>query len=271
LFVFVFGLIEMIDLHSHILPGIDDGATSLDVALEMARRWVDQGVTTVACTPHILPGLYDNSGANIEIAVKDLTLALALKDIPLQLVAGADNHIASDFVAGLKSGRLLTLARSRYVLVEPPHHVLPPRLESFFFDLTATGYVPILTHPERLTWANENYQLLENMVAAGVWMQLTSGSFTGLFGRSARHLAEKMLDNGLVHIIASDAHDMEKRPPNLAEGFELIAQRAGRNIALDLFVVRPRGVLENATPESLPVVAKPQGRERKPSWFGLRA
>ena len=166
---------------------------------------------------------------------------------------------------------MLTLAGSRYVLVEPPHHVMPPRLEDFFFELLAAGYVPILTHPERLTWAAENYELLEKIAVSGVWMQLTSGSFTGLFGKSARYFAEKMLDGGLVHIIASDAHNMQKRPPNLLDGFELVAKRAGKDIALDLVVTRPRGVLENAAPESMPIVTKPNGREKRESWFGLRA
>ncbi len=261
----------MIDLHSHILPGIDDGSSSLDISLQMAQRWVEQGVTTVACTPHILPGLYDNNGAAIRSAIGELRLALALKSIPLQLVEGADNHISPDFLGGLRTGRLLTLAGSRYVLVEPPHHIMPPRLEGFFFNLSAAGYVPILTHPERLTWAAENYEALEKIAASGVWMQLTSGSFTGLFGKSARYLAEKMLDDGLVHILASDAHDMQKRPPNLLEGFELVAQRVGARIARDLVVTRPWGVVENAAPESMPVASKPTGREKKQGWFGLRA
>ena len=244
----------MIDLHSHILPGIDDGAKSLDVSLEMARCWVDQGVTVVACTPHILPGLYNNRGPDIVAAMNDLRLALALQSIPLQLVSGADNHVTPDFLTGLRSGRLLPLAGSRYVLVEPPHHIAPPRIESFFFDLTAAGYVPVLTHPERLSWVEGQYALIGKLVTAGVWMQITAGSLAGQFGKSAGYLAEKMLDQGLVHLLASDAHDLVNRPPNLRAGFEKAALRIGEEHALHLVCTRPQGVLDNVAPETLPVV-----------------
>ena len=142
----------MIDLHCHILPGIDDGASDLSVSLSMARASVADGVSVLACTPHILPGVYHNSGPQIREATEQLQHALDHEGIALRLTTGADNHIVSGFLAGLRSGRLLSLADSRYVLVEPPHHVAPIRLEDLFFELLIAGYVPILTHPERLTW-----------------------------------------------------------------------------------------------------------------------
>ena len=145
----------MIDLHCHILPGLDDGATDLSVSIAMANAFVADGVTVVACTPHILPGLYHNSGPQIRQATAHLQHALEREGIPLRLVSGADNHIVPGFVAELRSGHLLSLADTRYVLVEPPHHVAPPRLEDLFFNLLVAGYVPILTHPERLTWIKD--------------------------------------------------------------------------------------------------------------------
>src|SRR5262245_29777691 len=138
----------MIDLHCHILPGIDDGAADLSVSLAMARASVADGVSVVACTPHILHGLYHNSGPQIRQATEQLQQALNHEGIPLHLVVGADIHIVPDFVAGLRSGHLISLADTRYVLVEPPHHVAPVRLENLFFSLLVAGYVPILTHPE---------------------------------------------------------------------------------------------------------------------------
>src|SRR6185312_7016156 len=135
----------MIDLHCHILPGIDDGAADLSVSIAMARAQVADGVSVVACTPHILPGLYANSGPQIRSCTQHLQQILKNEGIPLQLVPGADNHIVPDFVERLRSGDLLPLADSRYVLVEPPHQVAPPRLEDLFFNILAAGYVPILT------------------------------------------------------------------------------------------------------------------------------
>jgi protein-tyrosine phosphatase len=165
--------------------------------------------------------------------------------IPLELVPGADNHMAPTFVADLKSGKLLSLADSRYVLVEPTHHVAPVRLEEFFFDVLVSGYVPILTHPERLSWIKPHYAAIQRLIRAGVWMQITAGSLAGAFGRSARYWSERMLDEGGVHIIATDAHDLARRSPNLSEGRELAAKRVGDEEAWHLVVGRPRGVIAN--------------------------
>jgi protein-tyrosine phosphatase len=246
----------MIDLHCHILPGIDDGASDISVSIAMARAFVADGVSVVACTPHILPGLYHNTGPQIRQARQQLQQALASEGILLRLVTGADNHMVPTFVSELKTGNLLSLADTRYVLVEPPHHVAPPRLEDLFFNLLTAGYVPILTHPERLRWIESHFQTMERLVKAGVWMQLTAGSLAGLFGRNARYWAERMLDEGLAHILATDAHDVRKRPPNLSVGCELAAKRVGGVEAQHLVVTRPQGVLDNNVPSNLP---RPEG------------
>lgn len=242
----------MIDLHCHILPGIDDGATDLGVSLQMARAFVADGVTTVACTPHILPGLYHNQGPQIRQAVLELQSALDQEGIPLRLVTGADVHIAPDLVAGLRSGRVLSLADSRYVLVEPPHHVAPVRMEDLFFNLLVAGYVPVLTHPERLAWIEAQYTAIQRLIHGGVWMQITAGSLTGAFGRTAQYWANKMLDEGCVHILASDAHDAQRRPPNLGRGREFAEKRVGIEEAEHLVWTRPTAILENVAPGSLP-------------------
>ena len=243
----------MLDLHSHILPGIDDGAADLAVSLTMARAFVADGVTTLACTPHILPGLYHNTGPQIRQAVAALQQAVDAEGIPLQLIAGADNHITANFVAGLQSGQLLTLGDTRYVLVEPPHHTLPARLEDMFFNLLVAGYVPILTHPERLTWITAHYDVVERLAYGGVWMQITAGSLTGSFGRQPKYWAERMLDEGLVHILATDAHDAVRRPPILGKGRDAAAKRIGETEAEHLVLTRPRGIVANVVPSSLPM------------------
>jgi protein-tyrosine phosphatase len=180
---------------------------------------------------------------------------LEAEAIPLQLVAGADNHIVPDFVAGLRSGHLLTLADTRYVLVEPPHHVAPSRLDDLFFNIQVAGYVPILTHPERLTWIQNHHAMIKRLVASGVWMQVTSGSLAGAFGRDAQYWAERLLDEGCVHILATDAHDVRRRPPDLARGRDLAARRVGEKEAAYLVSDRPAGILSNRAPADLPAPA----------------
>lgn len=253
----------MIDLHCHILPGIDDGASDLGVSLDIARASVADGVSVVACTPHILPGVYQNSGPQIRRAVTQLQEALDLESIPLRLVTGADNHMVAGFADGIQSGHLLSLADSRYVLVEPPHHVAPPRLEDFFFKLLVAGYVPVLTHPERLSWIKAHYAVIQRLAQAGVWMQITAGSLTGSFGRTALYWAQRMLDDRCVHILATDAHDLRRRPPILSKGRDLAAARVGADEAKHLVETRPAGVLANDVPSSLPMPAP-----RVSSWEG---
>jgi protein-tyrosine phosphatase len=247
----------MIDLHCHILPGIDDGAADLSVSLEMARAMVADGVSVVACTPHILPGLYHNSGPQIRLLVAQFAQVLKEECIALRLVTGADNHIVPDFAASLRSGHLLTLAESRYVLVEPPNHIPPVRLEDFFFELMTAGYVPVLTHPERLSWTRSHYAAVQRMVRAGVWMQITAGSLTGDFGKSSRYWAERMLEDGNVHILATDAHDAKRRPPILGKGRELAARRVGDREAEHLVETRPRKVLANEPVSNMPLPGAP--------------
>ena len=145
-----------------------------------------------------------------------------------------------------------SIADSRYVLVEPPHHTAPPQLEDFFFNLVVAGYVPILTHPERLSWVPSRYEMIKRLVQGGVWMQVTAGSFAGAFGRNALYWAERMLDDGCVHLLASDAHDAERRPPDLAAGREIVAKRVGAEEAQCLVLTRPMGILKDQIPSSLP-------------------
>ncbi len=246
----------MIDLHSHILPGIDDGAADLSVSLDMARAFVDDGVQVLAATPHILPGVYHNTGPQIRNHVAALQSSLREHGIALQLVPGADNHMVQDFAGQLRAGHLLTLADTRYALVEPPHNIAPPRLKEFFFDIQVAGFVPILTHPERLRWLGDHFATVREMARAGVWMQITCGSVTGKFGKRPQFWAEKMLDEGLVHILASDAHDTERRPPAMTEAYHKAISFVGEDEAVNLVLTRPQQVLADAPPSD---VAPPVG------------
>lgn len=241
----------MIDLHCHILPGIDDGAADVSVSLAMARAAVADGIEIQACTPHILPGLYANTGPRIRAATAELQARLDDEGVPLRLVVGADAHMTPDMASKLRSDAIPTLADTRYVLVEPPHHVAPPYFEGFFFDLLVAGYVPILTHPERLTWIEAHYPKMARLVAAGVWMQVTAGSLTGSFGRRPLYWAERMLNEGLVHILATDAHGADRRRPNLAAGRDAAARWVGAEEAERLVASRPRAILSDLPPSQI--------------------
>lgn len=244
---------RVIDLHCHLLPGIDDGAKGLTESLEMAKIAVADGITIAACTPHILPGVYNNNGAAIREAVTRLQMEIEKEGIPLLLVEGADVHIAPDLHRKLASGEIPSLGQSRYFLLEPPQTLVPPRFEETLFDLLVEGHIPIITHPERLHWLGSHYPMLERLARSGVWMQLTGGSLLGKFGRRARYWSERMLEEGLAHIIASDAHDTQLRPPRLSDAMEAVTKRVGGEEAKRLVIIRPAGILRNQAPSEIGV------------------
>ena len=220
----------------------------------MARMEVADGVSVIACTPHILPGVYDNSGPEIRRRVEWLQCELAAAGINCRLVAGCDAHIAPDLLSKLKSGLALGINDGRYVLVEPPHHFVPPNVDRLFFDLLAAGYVPILTHPERMSWADRNDDLLSRLIQSGAWMQITAGSILGGFGQRAKHRAERMLRKGWVHIVASDAHDATQRAPVMRQAFNALCDLVGFEEAENLVDARPLAILENRAPRSSPAL-----------------
>lgn len=209
----------------------------------MARIAVADGIRVMACTPHIMPGLYDNDGPDITRRTEALQAALDEAGIDLRLVAGADVHVAPDLVQKLAAGSVPTLGGTRYFLLEPPHHVLPPRFAEFIQSLIAAGHTPILTHPERLTWVSAHYDVVERINAMGVLLQITAGSLNGHFGGSAQRLSERMLSEGRVDLFASDAHNLTGRPPVLSKAFAAVEAALGATEASRMFVETPARIL----------------------------
>lgn len=261
----------MIDLHSHILPGIDDGAKDLDMSLEMARIAVADGIHTMACTPHIYPGMYMNDAAGIERARAQLQAALDERGIALKLVVGADVHLVPGLLDGLRGGQVPTLHGSRYLLLEPSHTTPPPRFEESVFNLVAAGYTPVITHPERLTWVENHYPVFVRLIAQGAWMQVTAGALTGVFGRRAKYWADKFLIDGHTHILATDAHSAGRRLPQLSPALEVVERLVGAQECTQLVVHRPQAILDNLAPGLTPARPAPPAqtgwlRKLLPGW-----
>lgn len=244
----------MIDLHSHILPAVDDGAASLEVSLEMARLAVADGIAVMACTPHFMKGVYDTEASTVATGVETLARHLARHRIPLGLVGGGDIHASPCLAAGLAAGTIPSLGGSRYFLFEPPHHVLLPGLLKLVRLLISAGFVPVLTHPERLTWIDAHYDVVCEIGAAGAAVQITAASITGGFGRRPRYWSERMLDEARVDLVASDAHDAVRRPPLMSNARERVAARIGEDAAERLFNENPCRMLAD-----LPLPPKPRG------------
>jgi protein-tyrosine phosphatase len=262
----------LIDLHCHLLPGIDDGAGDIETSLQMARMAAADGIKVVACTPHILPPVYNNTAADIISRTRALQAELVRSSIDIKLIAGADIHVRVDLAELLGETPSPCLQGTRYFLFEPPHTVLPPNLDMFCKSVMAAGYIPILTHPERLTWIEQHYDLICALDEIGVVIQLTAGSITGTFGKRALYWSERMLDEGRVDIIATDAHGTRGRPPILSAARSAVSTRLGEAAAKAMTVSNPARILKN---ERLPakarsVTASPARAELWTRLFGKR-
>jgi protein-tyrosine phosphatase len=261
----------MIDLHSHILPGIDDGAPTLQVSLEMASIAVEDGIRTMACTPHIYPGMYMNDGPGIEKARQALQEALEQRGLALQLVGGADVHLVPGLLSGVRSGVVPTLNRSRYLLLEPSHTSPPPRFEESVFSLVAAGYTPVITHPERLTWVEHHYPVFLRLIEQGAWMQVTAGALTGMFGRRAQYWGERFLGEGHTHLLATDAHSAGRRRPQLSPAREIAERLLGKEEAARLVQERPQAILDDRPPQEVPALPASGLRGKGPlsKWWAV--
>ena len=265
----------MIDLHCHMLPDIDDGARDLDMALDMARLAVADGITTTVCTPHIYPGLFENTVPGIEAAVFDFRAALKAAEIPLEISYGADIQITPELISGLRSGTLPTLHNSRYFLFEPPHHIAPPGMLDLLHNVILSGYVPVITHPERLSYVEEYYDQFLEAVAMGAWLQITGGALLGRFGHRVKAISERFLAEGVVHLLASDGHNLKNRTPELSEARAAAALLVGEDEAQRMVHDRPRAILDDLEPGAVspphvqpPSSNKQDGKARTPGFLG---
>ncbi|HUT10344.1 MAG TPA: CpsB/CapC family capsule biosynthesis tyrosine phosphatase [Thermoguttaceae bacterium] len=238
---------SLVDIHCHLLPGLDDGAADRDVALAMARLAVADGISTVVATPHQSGGHVGNHNRAICTLTADFQEFLREQNVPLRVLPGAEVRIEPELVSKLRSGKLLTLAdRRRHVLLELPSEVCFP-LDRLLGELDAAGMVGILAHPERNMAILSQRHLLASLVDAGCLVQITSGSLVGTFGPRVQKFAEWLVMRGLVHFVGSDAHGARTRRPLLRRAFECIARLAGPETAADLCCRNPARVAAGET------------------------
>lgn len=216
----------MIDLHSHILPGLDDGVRSLDEARELAETAAAQGVTAIAATPHVRDD-YPTTVDEMERGVERVREALGRAGAGVEVLTGGE--VALDRLPALDDDELrrFTLGGTGlYLLIECPHSAWPLTIGDTFFSLRARGFTPILAHPERNASVQATPERLQPLVETGALVQVTAGAFAGRAGRSARAAAETLLARGLVHLVASDAHGPAVRAYAFRSGVEAIGDRA---------------------------------------------
>ena len=253
----------MIDLHCHILPGIDDGAATLEEAVEMCRLAAADGCEAMVATPHQRRGVWWNAD-RAALAALRRRLEEALREsvgnvgpVP-RLYSGGEIHVDSQLLpeverldhgnplGGLETGTgILPLAGSRYLLLELAGDEPPDAAEDLVHELAVAGWRPILAHPEFVPWMAADPEAVARLVGLGALAQVTAMSVTGDFGRRAQADAHRLIDAGLVHFVASDSHGPRRRPPGLARARQAIAARWGEEEARRLVEDHPRAVVED--------------------------
>ena len=231
----------------------------------MARIAVDDGITHSILTPHQLGGYRQNTAARIRQQASEFRRRLQEAQIELDLAVGGDVRIEPDIAERLDDDCVLTLAdRKQYVLLELPHELYFP-LEPLLARLQRQGLTGVLSHPERNQGIVANPTVVSGLVDAGCLMQLTAGSVTGAFGPQAAHLSESMLRDGLIHLVATDAHGVNARRPKMSRAYDKIVSLIGEESAAQLCCINPRRIFDG---EVVQAGRQPKNRSRR-RWFGL--
>ena len=237
----------MIDLHTHILPEIDDGAIDLYDSLEMARIAVESGTTAMVVTPHCnIPGMFENHFGEEYIEVfQMLDKALEESAIPLKIYPGMEVFITPDVPELLSKGKLLTINKSRYILVEFAFDEDVSYVQRMLKKIKELGLRPIIAHPERYIFVQEDLQMVYRWRKQGYLIQLNKGSLMGRFGRRAEYAAHSILRHNLVSVIASDAHGVFQRTPYMKDVYEELLEEYPEKYLWVLFEENPRRICED--------------------------
>ena len=220
----------MIDLHCHILPGVDDGARDLSESVKMAKKAVEQGIHTIVATPHHLNNRYENPKETIIDRVRELNRVLLEEKIDLNVLPGQETRIYGEMVEGYELGEILPIDNTQYVLVEFSSSHVPRYTEKLFYDLQTKGLIPVIVHPERNQEIIERPDVLYKLVEKGALTQVTAASISGDFGKKIKTFSLQLIEANLTHFIASDAHNTVNRTFKMREAFDIIQAKYGNDM-----------------------------------------
>ena len=257
----------MVDIHHHLLWGLDDGAKDFETSLAMAKASAADGVTHVVCTPHANGTFTFDPAVNKQKAAK-LQQALDREGVTLKVGLGCDFHLSYDNILDAKEnpGRY-SVNGLGYLMVEIPDYGVPRGLAETFYELQLVGLTPILTHPERNPTLQGDLSRLAEWMRGGVLVQVTGDSVTGRMGKTAQKIAHALLEKRWVHFLATDAHNVSSRPPRLSEARDLVAKKYGAEYAESLVTANPTAVFNGKPFEAVeePVDLYEEFKEK--SWF----
>ena len=235
----------MIDIHSHILPGVDDGARSIEESIKILQKAADAGVTTIVATPHVLDVPSKSEWQGVSNIFNQLKQRIVQENIHIEMILGAEVFISPDLPQSIEENRELCINNGSYVLLELPVLEIPPFTMQTIFELLIKGIQPIVAHPERYFEIQKDVTKLYKLVKRGVLTQLNCGSLLGRYGKRVQKTARTLLKHNLIHMIASDIHSIPDGSYPLSQGVSIAAEVVGMKRAMDMVSVTPEKVINS--------------------------
>lgn len=258
-----------VDLHAHVLPGLDDGPQNWEESLAVLEAAAAGGTTALVATPHWLEGGYAPQVGRVLEAAAELGLRAAARGINVAVRPGMEVYLSPDVPRHLSAGKLLTIADTgAYLLLELPFEAWPPYAERVVFELQLAGITPVLAHPERCREAAADPRRIRTLAERGVLVQINAGSLTGRFGRTSQRCVYHLIGTGCAHFAASDAHNARDRSPDLSAAYAAAANAFGEDCARALFCENPAAILSGCP--VTPAVPDP-GAAARTKGFGPKS
>jgi len=235
----------MIDIHCHIVPNIDDGAKSLEDALEMAKIAYSEGIRKIINTSHYHPDFKYKKGEELLKSIKEFNYILKSNNIDIEVCIGNELYYSEDIIEIIEQKEFYTLNNSKYLLIEFPPMRFPKNIVDIIYEIKIRGYIPILAHVERYKEVQENVNLIYECINEGALIQVNASSIIGKNGKEAKQVSEILLDNNMIHFIATDAHSSQRRRPVIKETYKYVSNKYGVRNAEILFIENPSKVIKD--------------------------
>lgn len=235
----------MIDIHCHILPNVDDGSESLEESIEMAKIAESEGITRIVNTSHCHFDFKYKKGNELKLELEKFNQALKEENINIEVLLGNELYYTSDLIERFDELDFFSMNNSKYILMEFSPINFPKNIEDVIYEIKIRGYIPIIAHAERYKQVQEDVNIVLDCIKEGTLIQVNASSILGKNGEKAEDTSKKLLDNNMVHFVATDAHSSNRRRPLIKDSYNYILKNYGKEVSEKLFIENPTAVIEN--------------------------
>ena len=235
----------MIDIHCHILPNVDDGSESLEESITMAKIAESEGITKIVNTSHCHFDFKYKKGNELKLELEKFNQVLKEENINIEVLLGNELYYTSDLIERFNELDFFSMNNSKYILMEFSPINFPKNIEDVIYEIKIRGYIPIIAHAERYKQVQEDVNIVLDCIKEGALIQVNASSILGKNGEKAEDTSKKLLDNNMVHFVATDAHSSNRRRPLIKDSYNYILKNYGKEVSEKLFIENPTSVIEN--------------------------